>query len=202
MAELEGVDAVPRGRVRLTTVPSLVEVIAPGLGRLATACPELEITLDATPLARDLVEGEADIALRPTADPPPALWGKRLSGIHWARYAACGLDPAGLPAIRYSVDGLAPDAGDTTTPRLARPWLRVTTVAAMEAAIVSGLGVGWLPLYVGDRVPRLYRAGAAVESRHGLYLLVPIELRKSARVRAVLERLIDALDPELAIFER
>jgi DNA-binding transcriptional LysR family regulator len=83
---LESREGVPRGRVRLTTVPSLVASILPALTRLSEQCPELTLELDATPDTRALERGDADLALRPTAEPPPELVGTRLSVMGWATY--------------------------------------------------------------------------------------------------------------------
>ncbi|MBK6575467.1 MAG: LysR family transcriptional regulator [Sandaracinaceae bacterium] len=107
---LESREGVPRGRVRLTTVPSLVASILPALTRLSEQCPELTLELDATPDTRALERGDADLALRPTAEPPPELVGTRLSGMGWATYRRKGRPPQGrASALRGPARGAGPE---------------------------------------------------------------------------------------------
>ncbi|MCA9576642.1 MAG: LysR family transcriptional regulator [Polyangiales bacterium] len=198
---LEVHDRVPRGRIRLTTVPSLVAPILPALQRLSEQCPELHIELDATPDTRSLERGDADLALRPTAEPPGELVGTRLTTLGWATYRR-KVGKASPSELRY-VGPLATqedDRGGAAGGTKRRASVSVTTVPAMTACIVAGLGAGRLPCYVGDVHPKLTRVGPVQRTSIGLWLLSPAALRKSARVQATRTRLVTCLTPELQRF--
>ncbi len=194
---LESREGIPRGRVRLTTVPSLVASILPALTRLSEQCPELTLELDATPDTRALERGDADLALRPTAEPPPELVGTRLSVMGWATYrrkAGRRKDERLLYAGRLAErDQSTPVSG-------ARSAIAVTTDSAMAECIAAGLGEGRLPCFVGDAHPKLTRVGTVEKTAIGLWLLSPEALRKSARVQATRARLVECLTPELRRF--
>lgn len=194
---LEHRESVPRGRVRLTTVPSLVASILPALARLSEQCPELILELDATPDTRALERGDADLALRPTAEPPPDLVGTRLTAMGWASYRR----KAGKPKndrLLYAGRLAQRDQGTPVTG--ARSAIAVTTDSAMLECIAAGLGEGRLPCFVGDAHPKLVRVGAVEKTSIGLWLLSPAALRKSARVQATRARLVECLTPELGRF--
>lgn len=190
-------ESVPRGRVRLTTVPSLVASILPALERLSEQCPELVLELDATPDTRALERGDADLALRPTADPPPDLVGTRLTAMSWATYRR----KVGKPKNeRLLYAGRLAERDQGTPVAGARSAIAVTTDSAMLECIVAGLGEGRLPCFVGDTHPKLLRVGAVEKTSIGLWLLSPAALRKSARVQATRARLVECLTPELGRF--
>ncbi|MCA9533304.1 MAG: LysR family transcriptional regulator [Myxococcales bacterium] len=194
---LEGREGVPRGRVRLTTVPSLVASILPALTRLSEQCPELTLELDATPDTRTLERGDADLALRPTAEPPPDLVGTRLTGMGWATYRRKSGRPKGE---RLLYVGRLAERDEGTPVAGARSAIAVNTDSAMAECIAAGLGEGRLPCFVGDAHPKLVRVGAVEQTPIGLWLLSPAALRKSARVQATRARLVECLTPDLGRF--
>ena len=80
--------------------------------------------------------------------------------------------------------------------------MEVTSVAGMQRVLEVTRAQGLLPCYVGDPDTRLARrsdliADAAVD----LWLLVHADLRKSARVRALVDLLTPQLEAALPLIE-
>jgi hypothetical protein len=167
---LESREGVPRGRVRLTTVPSLVASILPALTRLSEQCPELTLELDATPDTRALERGDADLALRPTAEPPPELVGTRLTVMGWATYrrrAGRRKDERLLYAGRLAErDQSTPVAG-------ARSAIAVTTDSAMARVHRGRPRRGAPALLRGRRAPEAHARGCRGEDVHRALALEP-----------------------------
>jgi DNA-binding transcriptional LysR family regulator len=65
------------------------------------------------------------------------------------------------------------------------------------------VGVALLPCYLGDVETRLRRAAPAVlaEARSALWLLTHDDLKRTARIRAVMDSLATALGSERALLE-
>src|SRR5579864_5811322 len=68
---LSGQDLRPSGVVRLTTTDTLALAVAmPHLAAFRAAYPEIRLEIAVTNVVADLRRRDADIALRPTPDPP------------------------------------------------------------------------------------------------------------------------------------
>lgn len=147
--------------------------------------PDIVVETGTTNAFLSLSRREADIALRPAAPPAP-LVGRRLCPIATAIYAPAALGPV--------------DPGDLA----AHDWvLPDDSLSALPAAIwaAEGVGLAILPCYVGDAEPRLARIGAPVaELASELWLLVHPDLRRVARIRAVLDGLSALIVPLRPVF--
>jgi DNA-binding transcriptional LysR family regulator len=79
---------------------------------------------------------------------------------------------------------------------------RANSLASLARAAVAGLGVSILPCYLGDSTSGLERIRAPLaEVATELWLLSHEDLRKTARVRALLDFLADALSAERDLLE-
>ena len=79
---------------------------------------------------------------------------------------------------------------------------RGNSLLALRAAARSGLGVAPLPCYLGDPDPWLVRVHPPLpEMASALWLLTHPDLRRVARVRAVLDFLADSLTRQRPVFE-
>lgn len=196
-----GRDLRPSGTVRVTTTDSLlVGLLAPLVERFGAAHPEIRLELITSNRPFDLSRREADVAIRPGDAPPETLVGRRAGAIPQAIYAArsgpLAVDPARAPwigadeSMRYrALDRWMAGEGHD-----GRCVLRVDSVLSMQAAARTGLGVAALPLYLGDSDPALLRIGDPIpELQSDLWLLTHADLRRTARVRALLDFLYDAL---------
>jgi DNA-binding transcriptional LysR family regulator len=67
-------------------------------------------------------------------------------------------------------------------------FYKLNTVLGLSQAIESGLGVGFVPCFIGDKTPglmRLLRSPMVFDA--SLWLLTHPDLKNSARVRAFVE---------------
>lgn len=189
-----GHDRSAQGRVTLTLPETLLEVIAPRLAAVQLQCPGLRPVLRANDRLLDL-GAEADVALRPSEHPPESAVGRKVGVIAWAVYSSS----ASAKSRHWAT--YVPGAG----PRAATAWRRrvhrdvpvlfeVSSVGAMHRVLGCTGAQGLLPCYLGDPDPRFERRTPVIEEANTpLWLLIHADLRRSARVRA----LLDLLTPEL-----
>ena len=82
----------------------------------------------------------------------------------------------------------------------ARIRLRAETGTCVEAGIAAGIGIGVLPCFRADRLPWLVRLTDPVpEMNLELWALTRPQLRRLARIRALLAHLREALPPVLGM---
>lgn len=195
--ELGGKDLRLEGRLTVTTTDSLLHVLTPVVTRFQKAHPDVELRIlsDARPL--DLSRRDADIALRPTLNPPEHWVGRKLSKIQCATYAGSEYweHAHDLPLEEHRWVMLDDDLDQSpmskvTTLKMAKD-ARVTivsTVMGVYDSARSGLGLAVLPLYLGDQSPDLVRLDEP-DPRNiwDLWLLAHPDVRRSARVHAFFE---------------
>lgn len=190
-----GHDHTAQGPVTLTLPETLLEVIAPRLAAVQRRCPGLRPVLRADDRVLDLGT-DADVALRPSNHPPESAVGRKVGVVAWAVYGTAGGD-RGQHWVTY-----APGSG----PRAATAWRRrvhpdvpvlfeVTSVGAMHRVLGCTGAQGLLPCYLGDPDPRLERRTSVIEEANtDLWFLIHADLRRSARVRALVELLLPELE--------
>jgi DNA-binding transcriptional LysR family regulator len=150
----------------------------------------------------NLTRRDADVALRPAADPPENLVGRRLSRIGFAIYGSRpfverldaelkeGVELAGLDWIWPDVTLASTAVGRWMHDQVptTHPVLRADSLVAMREASASGLGLAVLPCYLGDTDGRLRRFGSPLpDLSTELWLLTHADLRRTARVKAFME---------------
>ena len=200
---LTGQDLRLEGSLRITTTDTLMaSILPPILAAFRQQHPGVQLELTTSNLFANLAHRDAEVAIRPAADPPEALVGRRIADLAFAIYAAPAylqersLDPAGT--IGFAGErwiGL----GDTLAASSVARWMRAvlpgsaavmrsdSLVSAREAA-VAGIGLADLPCYLGDVTPGLVRIGPLVpEMTAALWLLTHEDLRRTARVSAFTE---------------
>jgi DNA-binding transcriptional LysR family regulator len=209
---LSGQDLRPSGTVRITTSHTLaLAIVMPHLAALRAAHPQIEIELVASNEMANLTRREADVAIRPTPDPPETLIGRRVADMAYAIYAApdylSGHPDKTLTEHRWI------GYDDVLATTVAARWLsatvpaerfecRLDSVAIMREAARAGLGLALLPCYLGDGVAGLTRFGKKVlpQPRSAVWLLTHKDLRRTARIRAVMDFLGASLVSERARF--
>jgi len=193
------------GEVRVTTTDTFVlAVLGPQLSRFSERHPHIVVELLVTNNILDLNRRDADIAIRPTAQPEPNLVGRRLCDIEFAVYAVPGLlerATTDLYAGRWI--GFADDLA--TTPVGA--WLggkvqqrnicaRCDAFVGVRSLAEAGIGFALLPCLLGDASERLLRVAEPVaEITTGLWILTHPDLARSARVHAFIDHFSEALGP-------
>jgi DNA-binding transcriptional LysR family regulator len=203
LAELErllvGQDVRPRGVVRLTTTDTLSDLITPILAELRSTHPGIVVELITSNVFFTLTRRDADIALRPAVSAPEGLVARRIATIATAVYAAPSYLEARGHGDVHELDWIAPDEslGHLGSAR----WIaahvppervvhRTSSLAAMRAAALAGIGLAPLPCFMADAVPGIRQVLPPVaEMATGLWLITHPDLRRTARVRVVLDLL-------------
>lgn len=214
--ELSGRDSRLEGTVRVTTTDTVaLGLLPPHLARFRQAQPGIEIELAVSNQMYNLSRREADVAIRPAKAPEGAMVGRRLAGIALAAYGARSyLDGAKTPRVFEDLADHAlvgPDESLSNT--AAARWLRAhapgaaigcrcDSFMAQFHAVRAGVGLGLLPCFLADPEPALVRLPLpAPELETGLWLLTHEDLRRTARIRAVLDFLAEALGAERDLLE-
>jgi DNA-binding transcriptional LysR family regulator len=190
------------GVVRATMSPIFAfTFMAPIIRDLRLAHPELRIDLDTSETMRDLVGGEADIALRVSKGPVGAgLMCRRLTDNPWTVYCSRGYaEQHGLPRRIADLAG-APliGGGEPEVWQHYRDWLvenhlegqvvmQHTSSAGLLAAVRAGMGLAVLPCLVADGDPDLVRCLPPISGTIGLWLVFPERLRHEPRIRTVVD---------------
>jgi DNA-binding transcriptional LysR family regulator len=208
---LAGQDLRLEGSLRATTTDTLMVSILPAvLAAFQAAQPGIQVEISLSNAVANLTKRDADVAIRPTGDPPETLVGRRVAGLAFALYAARG---AGFPgeAPLDALPWVAPDdtLAESSLARWMRatlpgivPMLRADSLVALREAAAAGLGVAALPCYLGDTDARLVRVRPdPLPLRLSLWVLTHADLRRTARIRAFAEFVADALARERDLFE-
>jgi DNA-binding transcriptional LysR family regulator len=213
---LQGRDLRLEGELRVTTTDTLLAspALPNALAAFRERHPGIVVEVSTPNTMANLMRRDADVAIRPTLDPPEALVGRRLCGVAFAPYASpaylasSGTAPdASLAAHRW----VAPDAslaGSSVSRwmRAALPdaeiVLRADSLLSLRQAALAGLGAAALPCYLGDATAGLRRIAPPVpEMATALWVLTHEDLRRTARVSAFTEFVARALVAERALFE-
>lgn len=198
-----GRDQIPGGRVRVTTTNTLARhFLFPRLSSFRQRYSQITIDLITDNSLLDLARLEADIAVRGDDNPPDYLIGRRMGTVHWAPYVHRDLldgNPLQSPWSELPIIGL--DDSLTRVPvsgwlRRHRPdaTLRLSDVDLVLEAVLAGLGVGWVPCFmVGEGCDLTALAPPDPALATGLWLLTHRDLRRTARVKVVMDWLNDTI---------
>lgn len=203
------------GRVRIGAPEGLGAAYLGGrLGAIALAHPRLELELVALPRAYSLAAREVDIAI--TLDRPSigrqivrkltdyrldlygteayfARQGRPAAPAELSQHLVCGY----IPELLFSgeLDYLHFDGLDLV------PQLRSTSVVAQADMIESGAALGILPTYLARRRPGLvHLLPESLGLTRSYWIAVHEDLRHLARVRAVLDAIVEAVREDRELF--
>lgn len=216
--DLSGRDHRLCGRLRVTSSETLAySRLTTFLAAFRQAHPGIVVELAIDNRVLSLSRREADIALRPIRPKEGDLWGRKLSGIAWALYAA--------PAYLEANGGPLSNAGDvdrhaligweeTTSGIGAADWLsraalpasfvyRTNSLVNQLVAAKAGIGLALLPCYLGDGEAGVTRAlpEPIAELDGELWIVTHADLKRTARVRAFFDLVGEGLARERALFE-
>jgi DNA-binding transcriptional LysR family regulator len=194
---LAGQDLRPTGVVRLTTTEALLGFIAPVLKELRVLQPGLVVEIAAANAFFTLTRRDADIALRPAEAAPEGLVARRVATIASAIYAAPTYMAGKGDADPLGLDWLSPD--DSLSHLRSARWVarhvepgrivhRANSLTVLREAARAGLGLVPLPCFLGDADAGIIRVTPPIaDMASGLWLLTHPDLRRTPRVRAVIE---------------
>ena len=192
------------GVVRLTTPDAFAGFVIKRLVELRERCPEVVVDVLSDNRVLDIARGEADLALRFAPTTQNDLVTRRLSEVNGAIYASPtyiarrggSVDSlAGHEVVGYE-DSLANVPGARWLARHgeeATVVLRGNSLLAVLDAAAEGLGLAVLPCWLADPDPRLQRLSAPGLTSGSLYLVVHPDVAKIARVRTVMDFLVDVV---------
>jgi DNA-binding transcriptional LysR family regulator len=210
--QLSGHDLRPSGIVRIATTDTIGAIVMPHVSELRRFYPDIRAEIAISNSMADLTHREADIAIRPTPEPPDTLFGRRIVDIAHAIYGApnylaqhhgnklAGHDWIGLDdSLRSTIIGRWMNeniSNESVT-------CRVDALPTLRDAAQAGMGLALLPCYLGDAAEGLQRAARELPAvpRSALWLLTHNDLKHTARIRAAIDFLATALRSQRALFE-
>jgi DNA-binding transcriptional LysR family regulator len=209
---LSGQDLKPSGIVRITTTDTLGTILMRYLPPMRAAHPEIQFEIAISNAMANLTRREAEIAIRPTPEPPEILVGRRIADIAHAIYGSRAYLSRHEDKDLSAHDWIALDDALASTVigrwihenlRAAHITCRVDALPTLRDAALAGLGLALLPCYLGDPASGLRRLTpkTLAEPRSALWLLTHDDLRRTARIRATLDFLAKAFASERALLE-
>lgn len=186
------------GMVRISAPPTLASILlAPQMGNLLKALPQIDIELLGESREASLIKGEADIALRMFRPTSGGLAIKSLATIHYGIYATERYLQEHAPS-EWEFVGY--DASLSDAPQ--QKWLekiaagrrfvmRSNDQMTLFQAAATNLGITVLPHYLA-RPGKIFLPvdGIACPIARTLWLTVHEDTRRSPRIRAVADHLI------------
>lgn len=170
--------------------------------------PDVRVEFVMSDTILELGTGEADIAIRAKRPEKGALVGRKIAESPWAVYASRSYvarhgridDPAQLD--RHSVVIFSGPLRDHHAVRWiksvapnAHVAARANSLAALLPSVRSGAGIALMPTIVGENEKDLMRMlNLGPEMATPFYLLTHRDLRRTPRIRAFFDFIIDHLD--------
>lgn len=198
----------PAGELRVAAIANMAStVLMPFFARFSTAYPQVELSVQVTNDSVRLSEREADVALRQTNKPQETLIGTRLTTVASAVYGSrdyCAAVKSGQAAEKW----IGVDCCEYHRNWTKQAWPQadhefyVDETSLTLAALKEGLGVGFLPCFLGDSDPELARFRQP-EKQHelGLWLLYHRDLRNTKRVTLFREHMQREIKQAIGLFE-
>ena len=202
---LAGQDLRLEGELTVTTTDSLLYHLTPVFLAFQREHPDVELRLLSDARSLDLMQRDADIALRPTRIPPEHWVGRKLLPVASAVYAAQGYLARQLPRTEQRWVTLDDDLYRSPMSQLTRaripdgvPVTVVNSVMGVFDMVRSGLGVGALPCYLAEGRQELVRLEEPDdEFSWDLWLLAHPDVRRSARVHAFFDYASSAITQDM-----
>jgi molybdate transport repressor ModE-like protein len=206
--EVSGQDDDVAGRLRVTAIANMAStVLMPYFARFSAVHPNIELNVQVTNNSVRLTEREADIAIRQTNRPGETLIGTQLTTVASAVYGSrryCADVSSGKSAEKW----IGVDCCEYHRTWTKQAWpseeheFYVDETSLTLAAMKHGLGVGFLPCFLGDSDPELVRYREP-EAQHelGLWLLYHRDLRNTKRVTLFREHMQREIKEASALFE-
>lgn len=208
-----GSDTLLPGVVRITaSQPVAFQLLPPVLSRLRERYPSIRIELVASNTVDNLLQREADIALRMVQPAQASLVARKVAEIGIGAYAhrdylaRCGT-PQQLPDLLAHAL-LGEDQGTTIQRGLQllgldvpseRFILRTDDYLVYWATVCSGMGIGFLSDHMARKAPDLLPVLPNLRiPAYPVWLTVHREIRGNRRVRVVYDHLAEDLPLELA----
>ena len=195
-ARITGRDRSPRGPVRVTAPDAVSEyLLPPMLAKICKEAPDVTIELTVSNQVLSLAQRSADIALRVTDAPDPALRGRQVGAVAMAVYAQESLaraHAADRPWIGYDAALACSKPGAWVAANVPDRCirLRANTLLGAAQAVRTGIGFGILPCFMEGSIPGIVRVEPPIPSlESSLWLLVHPDIARISRVRTACDAL-------------
>ncbi len=205
---LLGKDIKLVGPLRVTAINNMAStVLMPMFAEFSKQNPQVDLHIMVSNIDASLPQREADIAIRLTNSPTPTLIGKRMvtvaSTIYGSReylkqHRQMGGDPKwiGVNCCAFHKSWTRQHCQETSF-----DFYSDDTLLTLSA-IREGLGVSFLPCFMGDSDPLLERyCDPDPEHDLGLWLLFHPDLKHTARVLAFRNFMIESVHNKRELFE-
>ncbi|MHC8508887.1 MAG: LysR family transcriptional regulator [Rhodospirillales bacterium] len=201
------------GPLRVTATVAFGSVwLTPRMSAFIERYPDIDVTLVLADTEVDLGMRQADVAIRLAPPRQPDLIQRHLMTMSYHVYASKAyLEQHGTPKtakdlddhriVVYGDEANPPTANmnwllwegvEGGTPR--EPVLRVNSIYGIYRAVLSGVGIGALPNYMNDGTLSLVEILPEARGPYvDMFFVYPEELRKSARVTAFRDFLVENL---------
>lgn len=203
-----GKDANVVGTLKVTAINNMASsVLMPMFASFSQAYPLVDLHVIVSNMDTSLAQREADVAIRLTNSPTETLIGKRMVTVASTVYGS----PQYLAKLR--TNNMEPKWIGVECCSFHKSWTKQScgdqphnfycddTLLTL-AAIKEGLGVAYLPCFMGDADPMLERF-CAPDPVHdlGLWILLHPDLKRTARVLAFKNHINDSVCQNRDVFE-
>ncbi len=203
-------NAWPGGIVRVTTSDTLMhQVLSPILTAYQKSA-SVQLHINTSTARLDIVNGEADVAIRAGGKPPEPLVGRRLCHVESTLYY-----PKKMRGVRLdNLDEYPWICADESLNHFeSSKWLRQKGLQNAAVMVTnsrlnmlqlmrSGAGIGALACYLGDSDPTLTRLmPPPPEWRSDLWILTRAELRNVPRIKLLFDAVYQGIRPLVPLFE-
>lgn len=214
--KLVGQDSAPVGKVRLAAEDTMMsELLGPILVELLREFPDIELEVLTDNDVTNLNHREADLTLRPENKPQATLEGERIAAIESAVYGSAGYcrRHRNMDIENHPEDCLWIIPDETFSHLATGRWyrkhlknatsvIRCNSLHAMHTLACAGAGLAVLPCYLGEGSKELRRLSDPIEGESvDLWLHVSQDTQQMARVRIVMEFLVDRLQAQASAIE-
>jgi DNA-binding transcriptional LysR family regulator len=187
-----GADRNLSGRVRVTA-PEILgsHFVLRALRAVHARHPAIAIELVSTIARLDVTRREADVAVRTVRPEEPSLVARKVARMAMAPYVRRGgKRPVPLAAVGYLEGVRLPLRNVEDRLSGGEVALRTNSIATVLEAVRLGWGAGDLPCFLADATPDLERAFPGEKPDWlDVWLVVHADVRRTARVRAVVDEL-------------
>jgi DNA-binding transcriptional LysR family regulator len=207
---LAGEDERPEGEVKLAMPGGMANFCLPRIGPLLKKNPGLLLRFLTGPEVLNLIRREADLAIRIVKPNQKELVSKRIGTLELGFYANVSMFELTAPPKRvnelapFPFVALHPDSASDAENALlaevrngARVRVLYRTWSSAFTAIGGGVGIGILPTFYAKENPNLVRILKDHSARIPIWLAYHPDLRKSARVRVVIDFFTALIEREM-----
>ncbi len=205
---LLGKDALLRGPLRVSAIINMASsVLMPMFACFSKQNPEVELHIMVSNLNVSLTQREADIAIRLTNSPAETLIGKRMVTVASTIYISReymkkirkqNIEPKWIGA---NCCQLHKTLTNQYSANQSHNFYSDDTLLTL-AAIREGLGISYLPCFLGDADPLLERyCEPDLQHDLGLWILLHPDLKRTARVTVFRDFMIQSVQKKRGLFE-